>query len=74
MKGRGTLNLSNLNGRSGFALSGTHVSDRSGVSVRGSGDFYGDGVGPFNDPCVGSVRHVCVALERTVMKFVSTFL
>ncbi len=39
-----TLNLSSLNGTSGFKLQGGKSSDNSGYSVSGAGDVNGDGV------------------------------
>jgi Ca2+-binding RTX toxin-like protein len=38
------LNLSNLNGRNGFAINGIAVYDNSGYSVSGAGDINGDGI------------------------------
>ncbi len=40
----GTLELSSLDGTTGFVLNGIDVDDRSGLSVSGAGDVNGDGI------------------------------
>ncbi|MGF1935799.1 MAG: beta strand repeat-containing protein [Nostoc sp. ChiQUE02] len=50
------LNLSTLNGTSGFAINGINANDNSGFSVSSAGDINGDGIddliigAPFADP------------------------
>ena len=40
----GSLDLSNLNGSNGFAISGVSAYDESGISVSAAGDINGDGI------------------------------
>ncbi|MEO1995061.1 MAG: LamG-like jellyroll fold domain-containing protein, partial [Planctomycetaceae bacterium] len=46
-----TIDLSSLNGTTGFRLDGAAANDRSGLSVSGAGDVNGDG---FDDVIVGA--------------------
>jgi hypothetical protein len=48
-----TLNLSSLNGSTGFRLDGSSSGDRSGISVSGAGDINGDGI---DDLIIGADR------------------
>ena len=40
----GTIELSNLNGTTGFVINGAYSSDFAGISVSAAGDFNGDGI------------------------------